>query len=105
MYINTRTRPRALVNIIPNTTLISSHNYTSASSTCDLSNQLVLDSEVTNNSTNSVISNKKIDIILNAYTLFHENSITNPLLNNKPILADKLRFIISKYHVSHYFVN
>lgn len=91
----------ASANIIPNSISVSSNN-TSASSTSNLSNQLVPDSEVINK---TVISNKKIDTILNDYTLFHENSITNPLQNNKPILADKLRFIISKYHVSHHFVN
>jgi len=83
-----------------------SSNITSASSTSNLSKQLLVsDSEVINNSHDTVISNKNVETILNDYTLFHENSITNPLQNNKPILADKLRFIISKYHVSHHFVN
>lgn len=96
----------ASVNVIPKNSLISSYNYTSASSTSDISNQLLVsDSEIPNNCTKTVNSNKKVDSILNDFTLFHENSTPNPLQNNKPILADKLRFIISKYHVSHNFVN
>jgi len=93
-------------NTIPNSIIsISSFNTSASSTRRSLSNQLVSDSEVINNCTNTVISNKKVEPILNDYTLFHENSITNPLQNNKPILADKLKFIISKYHVLHHFVN
>lgn len=100
------TSPSTSVNIIPNSIPAISSNSTSASSTSNLSKQLLVsDSEVINNSHNTVISNKNVETILNDYTLFHENSITNALQNNKPILADKLRFIISKYHVSHHFVN
>lgn len=96
----------ASVNVIPKNSLISSYNYTSASSTSDISNQLLVsDSEIPNNCTKTVNSNKKVDSILNDFTLFHENSTPNPLQNNKLILADKLTFIISKYHVSHNFVN
>ncbi|KAL4153807.1 hypothetical protein QTP88_001640 [Uroleucon formosanum] len=66
---------------------------------------LISDFEIVNNSINTVISNKKVDTIIHDHTLIHENSITNPIKNNKQILTNKLRFIISKYHVSHYFVN
>ncbi|KAL5236947.1 hypothetical protein ACI65C_004357 [Semiaphis heraclei] len=95
------------VNTIPKSISNSSQN-TSASSTSNLSNlitTLVSDSEIVNNNINTVISNKMVDTVIHDDTLIHENSITNPIQNNKSILTDKLRFIISKYHVSHHFVN
>jgi len=74
------------------------------SSTSNLSNHIttlvsVIDFEIVNNIINTVISNKNVDTIIDDHTLIHETSITNRIHNNKPILTDKLRFIISKYHV------
>lgn len=94
------------VNIIPKSISISSQNTfaSNTSNLCNLITTLVSDSEIVNNNINTVISNKTVDTIIHDNALIHENSITNPIQNNKPILTDKLRFIISKYHVSHHFV-
>lgn len=72
----------------------------SASCTSNDASVLVVNSTNVLSSVPSIILSKNIDLSINSH-----NMLNDIVKNNKPLLVDKLRLLISKYHVSHHFVN